>query len=394
MSPNEIRGLRVALAHYWFVTWRGGEKVARAILDVFPHADIYTLFYEPASCGVHLEGHQIHTSMLDLPLIRSKHQALFPLYPMGVRSLRLKKTYDLIVSSESGPIKGIGNPEGVPHLCYVHSPMRYCWGFTSDYLNALPQIARPLAKAGFESLRRYDETTVSGVDRYVANSRNVQDRVRRFYGRDSSVLYPPIALDLFDDRNLVRTKASQRDYYLYFGAITPYKGVGVLVETFNKSRRPLVIVGDGSERKKLEKLAGLNITFTGALPYSEVREYILGAKALLFPGEEDFGMVPLEVMAHGVPVLAYGRGGALETVTSSADPARSTGIFFAQQGPEAVRAAIEEFEKVQDEFNPTFLRAHARTFGEDHFKEGLIAEVANLLSSPRKSHDQGAPFSG
>lgn len=374
------KDLRVAIPHYWFTTWRGGEKVVRALLDIFPNSDIYTLFYDDAVCGKYLAGHNVVTSKIDF--LREKYQKIFPLYPYGVKSLKLQGKYDLILSSESGPIKGIANPHQTPHLCYVHTPMRYCWGFTEEYLQTLPAIARPLARSAFDSLRRYDETTVAGVTKFVANSENVKDRVKRYYGRDASVVYPPIALDLFKTSNLTKFKASERDYYLSFGAITPYKAIGLLVDAFNECGRKLVVIGEGSERKKLEARAGRNITFTGALPYGAIQGYIRGAKALIFPGEEDFGMIPLEVMTHGVPVIAFGRGGALETVIQDdSDIASGTGLFFYEQTVASLDHAITRFERIQDDFDPGFIQMHARKFGEDHFKQKMIEQVIDLLET-------------
>ena len=381
MNNTDLPKLRVAILHYWFVTWRGGEKVVRSILDLFPNADVYTLFYDQSKCGQHLLGHTVYSSTLDKSFLRKQYQKLFPLYPLGVRSLELKGDYDLIISSESGPIKGIHNPKNIPHLCYVHTPMRYCWGFTQDYLITLPRLVRPFANAAFESLRRYDETTVHGVDKFVANSQNVRQRVRTYYGRESSVVYPPISLDLFNDQNLVVSKSSERDYYLSFGAITPYKGIGLLVDTFNKNGLPLIIIGDGSEKEKLEKIAKPNIKFVGVLPYPKIQEYILAAKALLFPGEEDFGMIPLEVMAHGVPVLAYGKGGALETVIENkTNLPQGTGLFFTEQTVQSLQNTIDGFEKIQNDFDPVFIRNHARLFGEDFFKANITAEILKLVN--------------
>ncbi len=388
---NEIitnKNIKVAIAHYWFVTWRGGEKVVKAILDLFPNADIYTLFYEPATCGEHIGNHKVYSSILDKPFLRKKYQKIFPLYPIGVKSLKLNDDYDLIISSESGPIKGIANPNHIPHLCYIHTPMRYCWGFTQDYLDVLPGRIRPFAKLGFENLRRYDETTVKGVDKFVANSNNVAKRVKDFYHRDASVIYPPISLNLFRDDNLAQSKSSDREYYLSFGAITPYKAIGLLVDAFNANGKKLVVIGEGSERKRLEAKANSNIQFLGALPDKQIQEYILGAKALLFPGEEDFGMIPLEVMAHGVPVIAYGKGGALETVLENeSDVSKSTGLFFHQQNVDALIEKIQYFDTIQNEFDPVFLRNHARKFGEDHFKDSISNEILNLLSDNRKNRN-------
>jgi glycosyltransferase involved in cell wall biosynthesis len=384
LTFDDLSDLRVAIPHYWFVTWRGGEKVVRALLDLFPRADLYTLFYDPTLCGEYLSGHQVYRSKIDIPFLRARHQKVFPLYPSGVRSLELQDTYDFILSSESGPIKGIANPDGIPHLSYVHSPMRYCWGFTEDYVSAVHPLLRPVVRSAFRRLRDYDLTTTDNVDHYVANSFNVQNRIHRHYNRASSVVHPPIALELFDKSSLCTSRSSSRTHYLSFGAITPYKGINLLVEAFNKSGKPLVIVGEGSERKRLQAIAQPNIIFTGARPYAEIQALILQSKALIFPGEEDFGMIPLEVMAHGVPVIAYKRGGALETVQENlANPKVSTGIFFDYQHSDQIEAALEKFERCQDEFDPDFIRSHARRFGEDHFKERMREEIGAFLSRAR-----------
>lgn len=376
MRGNDFRDVRVAIAHYWLVTWRGGEKVVRALLDIFPQADIYTLFYDPVVCGPNVQGHRVHSSAYDHPFVRNRYQKFFPLYSSAVRSLKLKGDYDLIISSESGPIKGLPNPTSIPHLSYVHTPMRYCWGFREDYLRAVPLALRPIANLSFEALRRYDVTTISKVDEFVANSENVKERIGRFYGRNAEVVYPPIALDLFGDSNLVLTSSSDREYFLSFGAITPYKGVGMLVDAFNRSGRRLIVVGEGSERLKLQSRAKNNVQFTGSLPYSRIRELILGAKALIFPGEEDFGMIPLEVMAHGVPVIALAKGGALETVVEE-----ETGMFFAEQTVDSLEQVLARFDCVQNDFDPGRIRLHARGFGEDVFKSKMSAKVAQFLSS-------------
>lgn len=374
--------LRVAIPHYWFMTWRGGERVVKALLDIFPKADIYTLFYDRSVCQREIGDHNVYTSVLDFPPLRSRYQKLFPLYPFAIKSLKFRSNYDLIISSESGPIKGLSNPASIPHLCYIHTPMRYCWGFTDDYVRTLPTFIQSIANREFLKLREYDKTTVEGVDRFVANSQNVQRRVKDCYNREASVVYPPISLDLFRVNNLTDVKSSEREYYLSFGAITPYKGVGLLIEAFNRlSDKKLIVIGEGSERNKLQNLANKNIIFTGALGYPEIQKYIRGAKALLFPGEEDFGMIPLEVMAHGVPVIAFARGGALETVVESESGAEiGTGIFFDRQDSEAVIEAILRFDVIQDEFDPSFIQAHARVFGEDNFKINIINEVEVLLS--------------
>jgi len=370
-------GVRAAIVHYWLVTWRGGEKVVESILKLFPDADVYTLFFDREACGPSLQRHRVYSSFLDRGLLRRHYQKLFPLYPAGIRSLKLRDRYDIVISSESGPAKGIEIGEKTPHLCYIHTPMRYCWGYTDIYLDAMPAWARGVAARQFAKLREWDRTTINKVDRYVANSRNVAERVRKYYGREAAVCHPPIALDLFEGEPV---RSGEREYYLSFGAITPYKNIGLLVEAFNRTNRRLIIVGDGSERSRLEREAGPNVSFTGTLPFSQVVGYIRNAKALLFPGDEDFGMVPLEVMSQGVPVIALGRGGALETVVENLeDPAASSGLFFPEPEVGCLLEAIERFERLEGRFDPLWIKRHARRFGEDRFLEEFSGFVRELL---------------
>ncbi|MCP4296905.1 MAG: glycosyltransferase family 4 protein, partial [Proteobacteria bacterium] len=326
--PEELKELKVAIVHYWLVTWRGGEKVLESILDLFPKADIYTLFYDPDVCGKYLQGHRVSASKLDYPFLRKHYQKVFPLYPYGIRSLKLEGSYDLLISGESGPAKGIANPDNIPHLCYINSPMRYCWGYRDEYLQAMPGWSRSIADRAFESLRKWDETTINNVDHYVANSKNVAKRVNKYYQRDADVCYPPISLDLFDQELQNRSKK----HFLSFGAVTPYKNIDLLIDTFNENGLPLVVIGEGSERKKLEQKANSNIQFLGQQPWAKVISLINESRALLFPGEEDFGMIPLEVMSQGIPVIAYNKGGALETVVENiSKPENSSGLFFETQ---------------------------------------------------------------
>lgn len=356
--------MKVAVVHYWFITRRGGEKVVENILKLFPSADIYTLFYDVNTYGDHLKGHKVYSSKFDKSFFRRHYQKLFPLYPSAVASLKLKENYDLIISSESGPVKGICIPKKTPHICYIHSPMRYCWGFTNEYLQTLPAIMRPLAAIMFERLRKWDLTTVDNVSHYIANSRNVSNRVKKYYGKNTTIIYPPIANTLFEKP---LPKRNDKDIYLSFGAITPYKRIDLLVETFNENGKKLVVIGDGSERSKLEQAAKDNISFLGTLTWKEIEKYLLRSRALLFPGEEDFGMIPLEVMAYGIPVLAYKKGGALETVIEKQEIELSTGMFFDKQEVASLNKCIESFEKVEKQFDPVWIRGHAWKFNQDRF---------------------------
>lgn len=374
---------KVALIHYWLVTWRGGEKVVESILKLFPNADVYTMFYNEKECGKYLEGHRVFTSAYNTSVARKHYQKLFPLYPEILRSIKLQEDYDLIISSESGPAKGIvrsGHNATIPHLCYIHTPMRYCWVSMETYLRAIPFVLRPFARTGFERLKRWDKTTIGNVDHYVANSDNVKNRVERYYGRDAAVVHPPIASEHFENQQLVRP-AEEREGYLYLGALAPYKGVELLIDAFNRSGRKLLIIGEGSEQRRLEAKAQSNIQFLGRLPWNEMRRHIRGVRALLLPAEEDFGMTPLEAMAYGLPIIALGKGGALETVVEAPGlPGVSSGLFFPEPTCESLERAIQRFEENIGEYDPAWIRGHARQFDEGNFQRKFLSEISKLMT--------------
>ena len=370
--------MKVAIIHYWLTTRRGGEKVIESILKIYPNADIYTLFADKEIYGKHFPKNKIYTSILNFKPLKSHYQKLFPLYPLGIKSLNLKDDYDLIISSESGPAKGVKIKDNIPHICYVHSPMRYCWGFTNEYLRAIKKPLKPIAKVLFEKLRKWDTTTINNVTAYLVNSKNVADRVSKFYNKESKVIYPPIELSFFS-RPLKKNR--NRDIYLGFGAITPYKRIDLLIDTFNENGKKLVIIGNGSEKEKLQAKANTNITFLGNLDWGQIEQYFDRTKALIFPGEEDFGMIPLEVMAYGIPVLAYKKGGALETVVENEATQKATGLFFDYQTKESLEKCLSKFEKIKDNFNPEWIREHARSFGEDVFLKKFENFVENHINN-------------
>jgi len=380
VETEDLGDLKVAIIHYWMVTWRGGEKVIASLLKLFPKADIYTLFYDERVCGSHLEGHRVFASTLNKPVLKKHYQKLFPLFPFGIKSLKLREKYDLIISSESGPAKGIENSYHSPHLCYIHTPMRYCWGYTEPYLLSLPGWSRGLTRYWLKRLKEWDRSTIDRVDAYVANSKNVAERVKKYYGKEAGVCYPPIEADWFEDE-LVKSKGT---HYLSFGAITPYKNIGLLVEAFKKTNSQLIVIGEGSEKNKLKALAPPNVRFLGKLPFEEIKSFIRDSKALLFPGEEDFGMVPLEVMAMGIPVIALKKGGALETVVENDNnPERSSGIFFDEPNCESLLKALTRFETLEHHFDPQWIRSHAKKFSEDVFLKNMSERIIKLLRSKR-----------
>jgi len=365
--------MKVAIIHYWFITRRGGEKVVEAILKLYPKADIYTLFYDEKNYGDYLKGHKIYTSSIDITFFRKHYKKIFPLYPFGINSLKLQDNYDLIISSESAPAKGITILNKAKHICYIHSPMRYCWGYTEEYLKVIHPILRPAVKFFFKRLKNWDKTTIDNVDLYIANSENVADRVRKFYNKKAEVVYPPIETKLFQEPLII---SENKTHFLSFGAITPYKKIDLLVDCFNLSGEKLLIIGNGSEREKLEKKANKNIEFKGFIKDSELKHYIQNSRALLFPGEEDFGMIPLEVMSYGVPVIAFNKGGALETVVENKkDVSKSSGIFFNQQKIPSLQFAINYFYEIENDFDPFWIRNHSKNFEESRFLNNFKAII-------------------
>jgi glycosyltransferase involved in cell wall biosynthesis len=368
--------MKVAIIHYWFITRRGGEKVVETLLKLYPNADIYTLFYDEKIYGDSLKNYKIYTSILNTPLLRKYYQKIFPLYPTGIRSLKLKEQYDLIISSESGPAKGIQINNNAKHVCYIHSPMRYCWGYTEEYLKSMNPLIRPIANYFFMQLKKWDKSTIDNVDYYISNSKNVAKRVEKYYNRKAKVIYPPIDSNLF----IEPLERNKKTHFLSFGALTPYKKIDLLVDCFNKNGKKLIIIGNGSEKEKLKKRAKQNIEFKGFLKEYELKNYIQNSKALLFPGEEDFGMIPLEVMSYGIPVIAYKKGGALETVVENKiKVSESSGIFFNQQNIESLQKALDNFNKIEENFNPSWIRKHAEKFEESNFLQSFSQTIDKLI---------------
>ena len=260
--------------------------------------------------------------------------------------------------------------------------MRYCWGFTEDYLNSINPILRPLANYIFKRLKKWDVTTINNVDLYIANSKNVAKRVAQFYNRKAEVVYPPIESTLFKEPLML---SKNKEFYLSFGALTPYKRIDLLVEFFNNNGKKLIIIGNGSEKKKLQKKAKSNIEFKGFLEDDVIKNYIQNSKALVFPGEEDFGMIPLEVMSYGIPVIAFKKGGALETVIENKeDISKSSGLFFEKQDISTLQDVITYFEKIENDFDSIWIRKHAESFVEERFLYSFKQKINNLLLDEMK----------
>ncbi|MDY0041856.1 MAG: glycosyltransferase [Desulforhabdus sp.] len=364
--------MKVALLHYWLVKMRGGEKVLKEICTLFPAAPIFTHAYDPEGVDPVFHAHRVQCSFLGrMPLAKTCYTHYLPLMPLATRLLDVKG-YDLIISSESGPIKGIQKSSSTVHICYCHTPMRYIWDMYDDYFEHAGFAERMFMNTLKGYLRRTDLMSAESVDHFVANSEFVAERIQRIYGRSSTVIYPPVDIELFENT----TCREKEDYYLLAGHLTHYKRPDIAVKAFNRNGKKLVVVGIGEEWGRLRKIAGRNISFVGSVDDEELRRLYTGAKALIFPGIEDFGIVPVEAQACGTPVIAYKKGGALETVLAD-----KTGLFFPEQTAESLCGAIEEFESKEGIFECYLLREHARRFSSHCFRERFAAFVREKMGT-------------
>jgi len=366
--------LRVALLHYWLVTWRGGEQVLKAIAGLFPQADIYTHVADPALVAAELPGRKITTTFISrLPFARKAYQRYLPLMPLALEQLDLRQ-YDLIISSEAGPAKGAIVPPHAAHICYCHSPMRYVWDRYHDYRAHAGALTRAAMPSLSHYLRMWDQLAAQRVDQFVANSQFVATRIRKYYGRDSEVINPPVAVQKFD------TSRAAEDFYLWVGQLVPYKRPDLLIEAFNMVERPLVVIGEGQMLSQLRRVAKPHIRFLGRQSFDVIVDHYARCRAVVFPGVEDFGIVPIEAMASGKPVIAFDYGGARETVRQGI-----TGILFGEQTPASLADAVRSFER-HNEFDSQVIRRHAEQFSEVVFERrfrALVDRVVSEMSSPR-----------
>ncbi|MBI1789072.1 MAG: glycosyltransferase [Acidobacteria bacterium] len=354
--------MRAAIVHYWLLGMRGGERVVEALCRLLPEADIFTLFYRPDRVSPLIRSRRVTASFLD-PL-RNHHRWLLPLMPVALEHFDLRG-YDLIVSSESGPAKGVVAPSAARHVCYCHTPMRYLWDLYPAYLHEFTRSSwkRALLAPLSSYLRLWDYASAARVDEFVANSRHVERRIWKTYRRESRVIYPPVAVETFYHK-------PAEDYYLIVAGLVAYKRIDIAVRLFTQTGRRLRVVGDGPEYGALRGLAGKSVEFRGRLPEEELREAYARCRALLIPGEEDFGLAAVEALASGKPVIALGRGGVLESAAGG-------GLFYDQ--PEGLGAAIDRFERMESQFRPEELQASVRRFSEPRF----AAEMREVLSLPR-----------
>jgi glycosyltransferase involved in cell wall biosynthesis len=357
---------RVAISHEWLTIPGGSEKVVLQFLELFPDAEIYTTVYDPEPWPDAIESARVHPSFLNrLPAANRIYPRLLPFMNAAFESFNLGG-YDLVLSSNHACAKNVITAPGTLHVCYCHTPMRYAWDpgfFAGEQLGLAERALLPLL---IGRLRRQDAVAATRPDAYIANSRHVAARIRKYYRRDSTVIHPPCDVERF-----LGTPRREGDYYLFLGRLVPYKRADLAVAACARLDRPLKVVGSGRGGESLAEIAGPRTELLGFVEDDELAEIVAGARALLFPGEEDFGMVPVEVQAAGVPVIAYGRGGAADSVVDGI-----TGILYEEAGVDSLCAAIERFEATS--FDEQELRQRAATFSPERFRDEMSEVLMTL----------------
>lgn len=366
-SGQPVRGAaprRVAIIHYWLVGMRGGERVLEHLLRLFPDADIFTHVYCPERVSGLIRSRPVKTSFIQrLPGATRHYQKYLPLMPMALEQFDLRG-YDLVISSESGPAKGGITAPDAFQLCYCHSPMRYIWDHYHDYRGASSGLVSWAMPFVFHRLRQWDASSATRLDHVLANSNFVRKRIAKSWGRRADVVHPPV------DTALFRQCGEVSERYLWVGQMTRYKRPDIVLDAFNRLGLPLLMVGDGEMAATIERKALANVTVRRQLSFEDLRQAYTSCKALIFSAEEDFGMVPVEAMASGRPVIAYGSGGVLDTVVPE-----TTGLFFSEQTADSLIEVVEAAESWLPHFDPAAAVDRARQFSPERFAAGIGAAL-------------------
>lgn len=377
-----LERLRVAIVHYWFTGYGGGERVVEAFAEMFPQAEFYTLVASKNGIPPGLRDRRVTTSFMQhFPGAKRWYRHFLPLYPLALEQFDLSG-YDLVISSESGPAKGVITGPQTCHLCYCHTPMRYVWDMYHDYRRGMNPLTRAVFSPVAHYARQWDLGAAARVDYFAANSRHVSQRIRKYYRRESTVIHPPVKV------SAGYLSGETDDYYLAVSRLVPYKRVDLAIEACNRLGRRLRIVGDGPEYKRLRRRAGPTIEFLGKLEEKSLGECYARSRAFLFPAEEDFGIAPVEAQSFGRPVIAYGGGGALETVIGLArgrSAQEASGLFFGEQTAESLCDAIVTFENIETSFNSEFIRARAQRFSLERFKDEFAKFATTRLAEFREA---------
>jgi glycosyltransferase involved in cell wall biosynthesis len=368
--------VKVAIVHDWLVMPGGAEKVLQHMLDCFPHADIFTIvdFLEDRTLT---RKRPVHTSFIQkLPFARKHYRSYLPLMPLAIEQFDLSG-YDLVLSSSYAVAKGVLVGPDQLHVSYVHSPIRYAWDLQHQYLKEsglASGVKSVLARVLLHYIRNWDARSANGVDYMIANSHYIARRIKKAYQRDATVIYPPVDVTGLSVGN------HKDDFYLTASRMVPYKRIDLIVKAFSKTpERRLVVIGDGPDMAKIKAVAGPNVQIMGYQPFSVLRDHLQRARAFVFAGEEDFGISIVEAQACGTPVIAFGKGGALESVIGFPRE-RPTGLFFTEQTPESLLGAVEHFELNSSRFEPRFCRENAERFSAENFTAALRAFVEVCLA--------------
>ena len=368
MSSASKTSLKTAVVHDWLTGMRGGEVVLEALLDMYPDADLFTLLHNPGSVSEKIENRRIFTSFIDkLPFKKSRYRHYLPLFPTAIETFDFHG-YDLVISSSHCVARGVIVPPGTPHLCFFHSPMRYVWDMYRDYFPDKGFVNRWVIPFFSNYLRVWDVSATPRVDAYVSNSAFVGERIRRYYGKTAEVVYPPC----IPDKHQVPATPDRKDFYLIVSAFAPYKRIDLALEAFRDWDRRLVVVGGGQDEKKLRNYQLPNVRFMGNLSTEGITELYRTARGLIFPGQEDFGIVPVEAQSHSCPVIAFGSGGALETVVAG-----KTGVFFTEQNVDALREAIIRNEK--NHYKREDFQKNIERFTGSRFSEGIASQIKKII---------------
>lgn len=366
---------KVAIVHEWFTTLAGSEKVVEQICHLYPQADIFCIVADPSTLRqtAFLQGRRVRTSFIQsLPRASRSWRLYLPFMPVAIEQFDLSG-YDIIISSSHAVSKGVITGPDQLHICYIHSPIRYAWDLQHQYLREAGLDRGPkgwLARWALHKIRIWDYRTAAGVDYFIANSRFISRRVHKVYGRAADVIYPPVDVTAFEFAD------NRQGYYLAASRLVPYKRMDLIVRAFaNMPERNLVLIGDGPDMDKVRSLATGNVKVLGYQPFEVLKRYMQQSRAFIFAAEEDFGIIPVEAQACGTPVIAYGKGGSLETVLGTPGRPDCTGIWFREQTVESLIEAVEAFELLPQPISPQACRAHAERFSVERFRTEFAGYV-------------------
>jgi len=373
----KINAMKVAIVHDWLVNYGGAERVVEAMLSIYPNADIFTLVYDEKKMGKFFPKEKVHTTFIQKwPMATKLYTKFLNFMPKAFESFDFSN-YDLVLCSSSSCAKGVITPPNVPHIAYVHTPMRYAWDQYFDYKKRSGKLTQYFMDKWMPSIRLWDFVSSQRIDSLIANSKYISRRIKKYWNRDSSVIYPPV-----DTSRLSPNNKDSEDFYVVFSRFVPYKRIDLAISACGELGRKLVVIGSGSQEKELKKLASsyknADIKFTGRISDEEVKDYLQRCKAMIFSAEEDFGIIPVEVQACGRPIIAFGKGGALETVVD-----KKTGVFFDEQTTESVLNAIKKFEEIESQgiFKVEEIVEHAKKFSTERFCIELKQSIEKTILS-------------